>query len=51
MDHSVGNKRVHQFIRALFLPGLWIILGTSALRRGRSLTLARRRVPRGERAP
>jgi outer membrane protein, heavy metal efflux system len=34
MDHSVGNKRVYQLIRALFLPGLWIILGTSAFAQG-----------------
>jgi outer membrane protein, heavy metal efflux system len=34
MDHSVGNKRVYQLIRALFLPGLWIMLGTSAFAQG-----------------
>jgi outer membrane protein, heavy metal efflux system len=34
MDHSVGNKRVYQLIRALFLPGLWIMLGTIAFAQG-----------------
>ena len=34
MTHRVGNKRVYQLVRALFVPGLWIVLGTSAFAQG-----------------
>jgi outer membrane protein, heavy metal efflux system len=34
MDHRLPNKRVYQLVRALFVRGLWIVLGTSAFAQG-----------------